>query len=135
LHAFVSQAQTHISTIGCIRCTRPSRRNTSVSRRSARDRKRRPIVFPDRSGDAKGTGTAGDGTSADMRHLRRRKGCPRSALVSPLTAWSTRDSSPTITTGRDMVSRGIADLWILMMIRRDTSPNEVILAIIILYLY
>jgi len=129
LHAFVSQAQTHISTIGCIRCTRPSQRNTSVSRRSARDRKRRPIVFPDRSGDARGTGTAGDDTSADTRRLRR------SALVSPLTVWSTRDSSPTITTGRDMVSRGIADLWILMTIRRDTSPNEVILTIIILYLY
>ena len=60
---------------------RPMRQSTSVSRRSARDQKRRPIVSPDRSGDARETGTAGDGTSADMRRLHRRKRFPKSALV------------------------------------------------------
>lgn len=118
------QARILISIIGCMPCTRLSRPSTNVSRWSVRDRKRRPIAFPDRSGDARGMDTDGDDTSVDTR-CRHRKGCPRSALASHLTGWSTRGSNPTITTGRDTVLQGTADLRIFTVTQSDISTKEV----------
>lgn len=108
-------------TIGCIL----SRRSTSGSRQSVRDQKRRPIACPVKSGDANGTDTVGDGTSADTRHPRRCRGSRRSAPALRRPAWSTRGSSPTITTATDSVSLGSADPRIPTATCRGTSPNEV----------
>lgn len=120
----IVQARIRISTIGCIRCTHPFRRSTSDSPRSARGRKRRPIVCPGKSGVARGTATVGDGTNAGTRRLRREY--LKSAPASLRTVLYIRGLNLPITMDRDTVSREIADPWMLTATRLwDISLGEV----------